>query len=203
MWSIVPRKIQLTTIFLTGLLAVRVWDAASVALDQDPLSLWQGISLAVAFVGTALVVIFNWIWRWLWRRVPLLARAVAPDLNGEWDGKVHSTWVDPETNAPRPPIDVCISIEQTLLKISVSLKSGESGSQSGRAFLEKHGRSGCYRLWYEYRADPKARYQHRSTSHDGVAYLEIDVNADPDHLDGYYYTARKTTGDIEARRVSR
>jgi hypothetical protein len=33
--------------------------------------------------------------------------------------------------------------------------------------------------------------------------IEMDRDADPEHLVGYYYTERKTSGDMDVRRTSR
>lgn len=200
MWSLLPAKIQLTVIFILGLLTVKVWDAAAALAGGENLTLLTGASLAATVVGTVFVILFNLTWRWLWRKLPILSRVLAPDLTGEWRGTLTSTWINPDTNQSPAPIDSVFTIEQTLLKVCVTMRTGESSSESGRAYLEKAGRSGCYRLWYDYRNTPKAQVEHRSASHDGVAYLDTDVGADRDRLEGRYYTARKTTGDILLQR---
>jgi hypothetical protein len=33
-----------------------------------------------------------------------------------------------------------------------------------------------------------------------VAWLELDIDTDPERLVGYYYTDRRTSGDIDVRR---
>ena len=56
---------------------------------------------------------------------------------------------------------------------------------------------------HTYENRPDAALSHRSSRHDGVAWLEMDYERDPDRLVGQYFTERKTSGDIEVRRVSR
>ncbi|MGX9105215.1 Cap15 family cyclic dinucleotide receptor domain-containing protein, partial [Escherichia coli] len=93
-----------------------------------------------------------------------------------------------------PPIPTEVTIRQRLFATSVSLKTGESESHSTRCLLERLTDIGRFRVWYSYNNDPVAQVRHRSSPHEGVAFLEFDPDAGPDRLTGRYYTARKTTG---------
>ena len=101
-----------------------------------------------------------------------------------------------------PPISAEITIRQRLFASSVSLKTGESESHSTRCVLERLPEIGRFRIWYSYNNDPLAQVRHRSSPHEGVAFLEYDPDAETKKLVGRYYTARKTTGDIEVFRQS-
>jgi hypothetical protein len=83
------------------------------------------------------------------------------------------------------------------------LRTGESTSYSKRCLLEADPDAGRFRFWYSYDNDPKAEFRYRSARHEGVAWLEMDLDADPERLVGYYYTERKTSGDMDVRRTSR
>jgi hypothetical protein len=48
---------------------------------------------------------------------------------------------------------------------------------------------------------PLAQFRYRSATHEGVAWLEVDLDADPESMVGCYYTDRKTTGDIVVKRT--
>lgn len=200
MWSLLGKKAQITIILAAGLLTAWTIDAGyALALHRDP-GVLKLLSLAVTVVGTGLVLAAEACWRWVWRRAPVLGRKAFPDLNGKWTGTLASTWVNPETKQTLPPIPAEITIRQRLFATSVSLKTGESESHSTRCVLERLPDIGRFRVWYSYNNDPVAQVRHRSSPHEGVAFLEFDPDAGPDRLAGRYYTARKTTGDMEFTR---
>ena len=114
-----------------------------------------------------------------------------------------STWINPETGQRLPPIPTTIWIRQSLFTTSIKLRTGESTSYSKRCLLEADPDAGRFRFWYSYDNDPKAEFRYRSARHEGVAWLEMDLDADPEHLVGYYYTERKTSGDMDVQRTSR
>jgi hypothetical protein len=94
-------------------------------------------------------------------------------------------------------------IRQGLLFISVKMRTAESSSHSTRSLPEADREAQRFRVWYSYENRPDAAFSHRSSRHDGVAWLEMDYERDPDRLVGQYFTERKTSGDIEVRRASR
>jgi hypothetical protein len=95
-----------------------------------------------------------------------------------------------------------VTIRQGVLAISIKQKTDESDSWSTRVIPEADPEADRYKLWYSYSNKPKAAVAHRSSDHDGVAWLEIALSDDPEELKGQYYTSRRTTGDITLRRVS-
>ena len=196
MWGLIPRKWQLTLVIGAALIAIRGWDGLLAILGHGELTLWRSISFAVLIVGVLVAFIAEKIWRWVWRRIPVLRRAIFPDLNGEWIGYLHSTWINPETGQTPEPIPAVVAIKQGIFETTVHLKTGESQSDSRHVLLERIGGTGRHRMWYDYANTPKATARPRSQPHDGVTYLEVDVEQAPDRLEGRYYTARGTSGDI-------
>jgi hypothetical protein len=67
--------------------------------------------------------------------------------------------------------------------------------------LEAEKDAGRYRFWYSYDNRPKAEFTYRSAKHEGVAWLELDIDTDRERLVGNYFTERKTTGDIDVVRT--
>jgi hypothetical protein len=202
MWSLLGKKSQVTLILAAGLLtAWAVEGAYALALHRSP-GFLKTLSLAVTIVGTILVAVAEAGWRSLWRRFPAIGRKAFPDLNGKWAGTLHSTWLDPQTGRAIDPIPAEITVRQGLFATSVSLKTAESESHSTRCILERFPDTGRFRIWYSYNNDPAARVRDRSSPHEGVAFLEFASEADAARLTGRYYTARKTTGDIDVTRAA-
>lgn len=204
MWSLLPRHWQLVIILAAGAACAWAYDAVMAYLYGEHVSSWKLISFSATLVGVVLVGLANQSWRWLWRTVPWLQSHVFPDVNGEWKGKLISTWKDPKTGEPVPPIDTTITIRQTLFSTTVSLQTGESESHSTRSFLERFPNTNRFKVWYSYNNEPRAQFDHRSTQHEGVAFLEGTVRngGGPQKLTGRYYTSRKTSGDIDVDRVA-
>lgn len=202
MWSLLSRRGQLTLIVIATLLVAWAVEALYSISFGGTLSPPKLASLIVTLIGSVLVAIVNSTWRWLWRRFPLIQRKTFPDLNGVWQGTLISTWIDPQTGQPKSPIPTTIMVRQSLLSISVSLRTGESTSYSTRVLLEAFRETERFRIWYSYNNDPQAQFQHRSSPHEGVAFLELDAGNDMNRLTGRYYTMRKTTGDIDVSRIS-
>jgi hypothetical protein len=199
MWSLVPRKFQLTILIGGGIVAAWAYDAVVAYFTGHLPPLLKAISFAILVVGTGAGFVAEHLWRSVWRILPFLQTLVFPDLNGKWTGMLISTATDPSTGHSPPPIPIDVTIRQGLFSTSVSMRTGESTSHSTRAFLEPFRDTGRFRIWYGYDNDPQAQVRHRSSRHEGVAYLEMDA-AQPDRLTGTYYTARKTTGDLKLTR---
>jgi hypothetical protein len=199
MWCLVSRRTQVLVV--AGLAIILAWgiDGAAAVLTGKPPSTLKLISLVVSIICTGIVAIANAAWRRLWKRFPSIGRKLFPDLTGAWAGKLESTWKNPATGQGVAPIAVTLWIRQGLF--SIKLCTGESTSYSTRCLLEADQEAGRFRFWYSYDNNPRAQYRHRSARHEGVAWLELDIDTDPERLVGCYYTDRKTTGDIDVRRV--
>jgi len=202
MWSLIDRKMQLTLIVVLTVSVLLGLQSITELATGEPFSLFKLVSACVFLIGTLFVLIFNLTWRWLWRKLPLLNRAFFPDLNGVWVGELKSTWINPETGQSPGPIASRITIRQGLFDISIKQKTGESNSFSLKVIAEAEPSADRYRLWYSYSNRPKAEFAYRSADHDGIAWLEVNIGDDPDLLEGQYFTARRTTGDLSIRRHS-
>ena len=202
MWELLPKKLQLTAIFVAGMLGVKAYDATTSYVTQQAVSFWSEVSFATLFVGTILYLLTAWLWRPIWQHAPYLRQRMFPYLHGTWKGTLHSTWVNPATGQTVAPIPATFKIRQGLFVTSVTMTSGESGSHSTNLVLQAYPERDCFRIWYGYANGPKQVYRHRSAPHDGVAYLEFDASGKADRLTGRYFTERQTSGDIEIGRIS-
>jgi hypothetical protein len=203
MWALLPRKTQgLVVVALSIILGWGI-EAAVGLITKNPPSELKLISLIASIISVAFVGIAGATWRWIWRRFPIIGRKTFPDLSGTWQGQLVSTWKDPATEQGVPPVSVTFWIRQGIFSTSIKLRTGESTSYSTRCLLEADQDAGRFRVWYSYDNTPQAQYRYRSARHEGVAWLELDVDEDPDRLIGYYYTDRKTSGDIDVCRIGR
>jgi hypothetical protein len=91
-------------------------------------------------------------------------------------------------------------IKQTLLSVSVAMRTAESRSESTWCRLEANRDAGVFRLRYLYDNAPQARVADRSARHEGMCCLEFRPAEDAAGLIGQYFTYRGTRGDIELRR---
>lgn len=107
-----------------------------------------------------------------------------PVLNCTYDVLIKSSFDDKERNGT-------ISIYQTYLDISLTLKTKEGFSESFSANLIYN--EGRKKLIYSYQNNPKMLIQNSSPIHYGTAVLNLD---DIDNIEGYYYTSRMTKGEI-------
>lgn len=166
----------------------------------ERVSAWKLIAPEVFVIGVVLVVIAGAIWRRAWRRWPWLERQIFPDLNGIWVGNLVSTAQHPATGEAPNTISAAVTITQGLFSTSVKLRTDELTSYSTRCLLEAFPHAGRFRIWYSYDNAPRAQLRQRSCRHEGVAWLEVDHDADQNRLVGMYFTERGTRGDIDLRR---
>lgn len=201
MWELLPRSSRLLLVVMATLMLGAFVQSLDALFQAPPLSTVRVASMVAFIIGTLLVGIFHLSWRAMWAKFPFLGKRLFPDLNGEWGGELISTWRGAD-GKQIPPIACQIWITQNLFTITIKQKTGESTSYSRREMLERDPHSGTYRVWYSYTNTPRAVVQHRSVRHDGVAWLEMDVNQDSKAIHGQYFTSRRTSGDIELRKHS-
>jgi hypothetical protein len=202
MWCILPPRMQI--LIIAGAAVVIVWalEATLELLGGGPTTPLKWISLATTVIATPLAGAAGWLWRRLWRRYQWLERNTFPDLTGVWEGHLRSTWRNAD-GATLPPILVTMLVRQGLFFLSVKARTAESSSHSTRVFLEADRDAQRFRVWYSYENRPDVAVAHRSNRHEGVAWLEMDYEREPDRLTGQYFTDRRTTADVDLRRVSR
>jgi hypothetical protein len=201
-WHLIPWGKQVLIVTAAAIVLASAADGLAEWLQGERAPLLKFISMFATIIAVGFAGIASRSWRWLWRKFPWLARKTFPDLNGKWEGTLVSTWRDPESKQPLAPISTTIWIRQTLFSFSIKLRTGESMSYSSRYFLEADHQAGRFRVWYSYDNRPRAELAYRSSRHEGVGWLEVDIDADPNSLSGQYYSSRRTTGDMEFHRVS-
>jgi len=202
MWHLLPLRYQFSAIaFLAAAIAWGLQAFVAWRTGEDP-GLVGRISLALTVISVVVIPALARLWRPLWLRLPALGQRLFPDCNGRWEGILLSTWKNPETGAGVSPIPATFWIRQGLFSTSVRMRTGESTSRSTRCWLEAVPDEAHHVIGYTYRNDPKASLSHRSTQHDGVAWLDVDLSSDPPRIAGRYCTTRHTSGDIEATRAS-
>jgi hypothetical protein len=201
MWELLSRRTRVLVVAGVAIILVSGIEGAAALFIEKPPSAFKLISLVVTIISTVIVAIAGAVWRRLWKRFPIIGRKLFPDLTGTWAGELVSTWTNPASGQAITPIPVTIWIRQGIFSTSIKLRSGESTSYSTRCLLEADHEAGRFRFWYSYDNNPRAQYRHRSARHEGVAWLELDIDSDPERLVGCYYTDRRTSGDIDVRRL--
>jgi hypothetical protein len=201
MWHLLSSRWQVIIVGAAAIVLVYGIDALVTHLTGHDAGFWKYLSLAATIITTGLMIAVQFLWFKLVNWMPWLQTRTFPNLNGTWKGVMHSTYKVPETGEPWPPIDTTITIRQTLLSISITMKSGESTSYSSRESLEPDYANKRFRVWYSYSNEPKAAVRNRSAPHNGVAFLEIDWVDNRNSLVGRYYNDRGSSGDMEIKRL--
>ena len=150
----------------------------------------------VGAAGALASLFVLWFDHQLWR-VPRIGRSLSkrPDIRGTWRGRLASDWVNPKTNQgiPADP-QVYLVVRQTFWSVTANLMTKESKSCSTTATIEDDG-CGQYQLVAQYRNTPRASVRDRSEVHHGS--FKLDIGGEPtDRLEGYYWTDRKTRGEL-------
>jgi hypothetical protein len=203
MWHLLPTSKQVLIIVALAILLAWASDGLYEWLHGQRAPLLKFVSVFAMIITIGVAGAVSLTWRYVWRKFPILARKTFPDLTGTWEGTLVSTWIDPSTSKPLKPIPAHLWIRQGLFSMSLKLRTGESTSYSTRYVLEAYPQAGRFRVWYSYANHPKAEVTFRSARHEGVGWLEMDIDSDPNRLAGQYYTDRRTTGDMTFCRVSR
>ena len=203
MWGLLTRRTQALIVGVSAILVAAACEGAWEWWSGASTGPLRWASMSVTIVVSVLGGAASMLWRRIWRWFPVLETKIFPDLNGTWAGTLVSTWADPKTKQSQSPINATIYIRQSLFSTSVQLRTPESRSWSTRCLLEADREGQIARVWYSYDNRPKAQVLHQSPRHEGVAWLEMDLSADPNRLVGQYYTHRRTTGDMDFHRRSR
>jgi hypothetical protein len=168
--------------------AIGIWSA-----DGSPAWL-RGYSTAVI---VAILVFALWEY-WLWRQ-PFMQRLprVPRCIEGTWGGTLTSLWTDPATERRPDQKRVFLVARQTASRVTLVLLTEESTSRSSIARLSRDeiGLS----LAYMYSNRPDSRVAHRSTMHNGSAFVTISGSA-PMQMRGRYWTDRNTRGELDLER---
>jgi len=172
------------------------WFAAAAYSRVDLTNFIDFIKLLLTVVTVDLFFIGIFVkWAWKWRifrdwLVPF------PDLQGTWQGVVMSSWVDSKTNNRVAAISCILSIKQSFTKISCVMRTMEMASYSFAEDFRIEADNQIRQFCYSYTSRPLPSVTDRSPIHKGTIIFSI-IGKPAKKLSGYYWTARKTTGEIE------
>ena len=138
------------------------------------------------------MIFINWAWK-LKLFYPWLVKT--PNLAGEWEGHIKSTWKNKELE----PIPTLVKIEQSFFHIQVRVQTGESRSYSIGASFDIDKERGFQQLFYSYLNTPKPGVRDRSQIHYGSTLLNFE-GFNVNEMNGEYCTTRETTGEISLKR---
>ena len=166
-------------ISLAVLSALLVWllHTALSAISFEP-QWWLSVPSFAGFYSALDWMFDRYVWRIrLLRKLDLIR---VPDLNGEWDGTIESSY---NKGGPAQPVSVVIL--QRWSKIIVRLETEHSRSHSVMAALKTEDLPKP-ELTYLYINEPMAMAQGTMSMHRGTAILELNGTV----LEGEYYTGR-------------
>ncbi|WP_434666803.1 Cap15 family CBASS effector [Aeromonas sp. NJAU223] len=180
----IGRYLGTASVILTGFISsIILW------LSQiDGLSFMTGATISIAVVYFFLHMVFNnYVWKAPYFKIP--------DLNGIWS--VRGETLSEEDGLVKYNWEAEIDIEQTWEKISISLKTKQSSSESYTATLaKKPGTRGGWLLHYSYSNSPDASQFHELNSHRG--YCEVLFNKELTSGEATYFNSngRRTFGKM-------
>lgn len=156
----------------------------------DPLSI-EALRIIPSIVLFELI--FWWLFaKYIWKLKIFYPWLVyVPNISGSWFGTIVFKNSDNEETTK----NVNVLIQQTLQSVHILMKSADMDSVSFvSGFLVDKENKQC-RLAYSYTS--KARINQRETNpiHDGSVLLTVNIDTQ-NHLDGEYWTSRKTSGEI-------
>jgi len=172
-------------VWLTGILWIVFLFVAGIKVPDKFL---QPVSLIIGFWTIFLGAYEKWIWRW--DCIGLLFEP-QPDLNGTWQGRLISSFVDPQTKQRVPEIEVYFSVTQTYSTINYKMFTKDMASEliSGRLIKDENGQFSIYGI---YRSIPNILLREKSPIHFGAVNFAYSQNK----IEGSYWTDRDTKGTI-------
>ena len=180
----------LVSVILT--IAAVFWGGALWSFGHD-LAWNQLAPFAITLSGlTISLTLFD---RYLWRKFPLDRFCWVPDVTGTWSAELKSTYKDPETGCPTPPVDGFVSIRQTYSSLSIRLMTKHQESFLVAHAIKRH-EDGSVDIFGVYQSDPNIhRRGEVSQIHYGSFKYRV-VGNPPREMTGDYWTDRNTKGSI-------
>ncbi len=158
-------------------------------------------------IGKSASVIAFIVWLFCYKlwRLPMFKNwlVLIPNLQGLWEGEIKSDWIDPNKNIKKPPIPCKLRIYQSLFKIHCFIMTDESKSLSTNASFWIDTDTHTCRLSYTYQNNPNQSIQTRSPIHFGTSVLDYLEKENVRTLCGYYWTNRRTTGELNFKFVKK
>lgn len=143
------------------------------------------------------LIIWTLFAKWFWKIKIFYPWLVPfPDLAGNWEGTIISTWQD----KIQSPISISIQITQTFFNTQIKIQSNESNSFSVAASFDIDKERGLQQLYYSYINTPKTSIRERSQIHYGTALLQFS-GFNVTSMEGEYWTSRKTIGEIKLNKI--
>ena len=175
---------------VTYLLTISISLASLIHTGLDAVNFELGWLISVPSAVGIYKMLYYAFDRFVWRWRPLRRRGLVtvPDLNGEWNGQIKSSY-----ESDGRTLQVSVIITQQWSKILVRLEAEESCSRSiAASFLTDDPSSP--ELVYVYENEPASLAPEPMQAHGGTARLRLDGSV----LRGKYYTGRGrgTVGDI-------
>jgi len=164
-------------------------------LVAEGVSLPNGFFRPATTVLGAVVLLIGAFDKWLWRlRIVHPWFVAAPNLQGTWKGEVLSTWADPTTGKPLPPIESYLAIRQSFSTIRVRLITRDSTSDLLVGNLTRL-QEGGFSIVGTFLNVPRILVRNTSPIHRGSLVLNVRNNTRP-VLEGDYWTDRLTCGEL-------
>ncbi|MEM7092629.1 MAG: hypothetical protein AAF567_06480 [Actinomycetota bacterium] len=147
-----------------------------------------------AVANVALVAVWNFWDRWLWRLRPCQQLKVTPpSLFGTWKGTLASNYIRPGENQAIDPKPAYLVVRQTASSLSFTLMTDESRSVSDAAAIKISDQEST--AGFLYLNTPSLEHRKRSPIHLGATRLTI-VGKPARKLEGEYWTSRNTAGEL-------
>ena len=140
---------------------------------------WWAESPSVLFFYGFLYTIFD---KWCWKLLRKVGLIKTPDLNGEWDGTLKTSF-----DSHASELKTTLKIFQTWTRIKILLTTDQSSSQSETTSIVIDAPEGSY-LSYQYINEPKSSAINTMSIHRGTVRLIFDEKKNT--LNGEYYSGR-------------
>lgn len=157
------------------------WNLSSISISD----IWRALGKTVS-VASILLFIFS---KFLWRFKVFKIIVPIPYLGGEWNGILTYEWGGQEHTK-----EISLLVKQSLFYIHLKIETDESISLSYSASFNINEQRQERELIYSYSNEPSIHNRSKSPIHYGAARLSI--SDDNKELSGYYWTDRKTVGDL-------
>jgi hypothetical protein len=137
---------------------------------------------AAAWFGVLYLLFENYVWKWSVLRV--LGVVQLPNLNGNWNGTLKSSYDDFRTD-----YEIEITIKQSWTRIIVELATSQSSSKSDTASVYVN-RAANPMIVYTYLNIPNPDQPESMEIHTGTTKLELGESKHGEQLAGSYYSDR-------------
>ncbi|BCH68449.1 hypothetical protein RvVAT039_pl12820 (plasmid) [Agrobacterium vitis] len=179
-------------IWVLLILAIFIW-GATLYFYGTPLS-WNHAapySITLSVLTGTLVIYDRWAWSWACFQ---FFHGI-PDLRGTWRVQLETTYRDPKTLEPRPPIHGFAAIRQTYSTLSIRLITKDSSSAlTASRFIIRQDNT--VEVAGVYQNDPIVHLRGRESEIHYGAFKVSVVGSPPHCIEGHYWTDRTTKGTI-------